>query len=153
METFLSKKWLPLTRTMNLFRRHASVTLVIVLLVSNGYLFIPWMGVGALRSAAGTANQCCCSHPDGDMSCPCCRARSSEHSKDRCGCSVSSAPCSMPVVVLTPNVLDPAVETFIAQGTNVVAPAHQKFCTKIPHLLPGYQLLTFHPPQFSSSLS
>jgi hypothetical protein len=139
---------------MSLFRRHASAMLATVLLFSNGYLFIPWMGVGALRSAtAGTVSQCCCSHPDGDMSCPCCRARSSEHSKDRCGCSVSSAPCSMPVVALTSNVLDPAVETIIARGANVVAHAHQKFHIPIPYLLPGLQNLTFHPPQFSSSLS
>ncbi|HTR82333.1 MAG TPA: hypothetical protein VMM58_11945 [Bacteroidota bacterium] len=134
-------------------RQKASVMLVTVLLFSNGYIFVPWMGVGIFHEAqTKTMCQCCCAHA-GDMSCPCCRAAHLAAMQKNGTCSISSSPCSTPVVTLSPNVLDPAVEFFFVLSLSVEKTQPVQYSAKNPSLLAGTRNLPFHPPQSPFSLS
>jgi hypothetical protein len=50
-------------------------------------------------------------------------------------------------------VLDPAVENLFSQGRQIDGVIPEYSNASVPYLLAGIRLLTFHPPQFSFSVS
>jgi len=139
---------------MSFLRRHISAMLVSLLLVSNGYLFVPWTGLGILTGENPlAASQCCCAHPDSGMSCACCRPTGQKSPAGNNACSISSAPCSLPVVALSPNVLDPAVESRPLLDEYMDTAISKKFHLSKTNSLTGIRTFPFHPPQHSCSLS
>ncbi|HTX17696.1 MAG TPA: hypothetical protein VMG34_03460 [Bacteroidota bacterium] len=131
---------------MSFFRRQASAALVIFVLFSDGYVVVPWEGIGLFHSNTAPTAQCCCAHQTDDGSCPCCNAK--HRSRPASGeCRLTASSCSAAVVTLVPNVLDPATPSPCMTGLRCASFLADRFHPMIHALLPGSESDLLHPPQ------
>lgn len=139
---------------MNPARKYIGVIMAISVLSANGFLFSPFAhhqpGDG---SHIGMLQECSCgcsSHNVMPGKCCCADGRKTSSNSS---CSFSEAPCSSPVLALSPNILDQAIEVAEDVLAGVTPSLSQKYPTDESALLHARQSSLFHPPQIPLSFS
>lgn len=128
-------------------RQFFSVTLVLSLLSANGLYFAPLFNASKQSSKGSASMQnCCCCTSGGEMAGKCCCASRQSAVNDRSTCSFASAPCTAPVAVLSPNVLDQWIDPS-PESTEFAVKSAEKFPFVRESLLSGITNFPFHPPQ------
>ncbi len=136
----------------NPLRQIVSVALAFSILSANGLLITPLPKKPQNNEeSASMQNCCCCCNVGGGMSSTCCCAPRHAHGADRTTCSVTSAPCSVPSVALSPNVLDQWIEPQLGLNRTMMFTASEKFPSSSESPLSGKSYSLFHPPQYSFS--
>jgi len=130
-------------------RQIVSVALTLSILSANELLFAPLLSVNKPtgKESASVQNCCCCCN-SGGMSSACCCASRHTHGTDRTTCSISSAPCTTPLAILSPNVLDQGIELCFATINVVRIAVSEKFSDAAESPLSGKPYSLFHPPQY-----
>ena len=139
---------------MTIPRKYIGLILALVFLCVNGNVFSPLSaGKPGHRNGTSSAGQCCCADHHDDTSCPCCQEAGRSTSHEHNGCSFSAASCSSPVLAVSPNMLDPAIEMLFTLNTLIPLAEPKNNSTGILTLLSGIRSPLFHPPQPSLCLS
>jgi hypothetical protein len=137
-----------ISSNMNFIGKYVSMVLAVALFSANGFLTAVSLSKNHHQGAKKISMQMCscCAGGDG-MPCACCCTQ--HQSRTFTSCEFSSAPCTNPVTAVSPNVLDPAVQTQFAQHNILFDVKPERFPSSVISLLSGIQNSLFHPPQSS----
>ncbi|MDE3056434.1 MAG: hypothetical protein KGJ59_00570 [Bacteroidota bacterium] len=138
---------------MNVIAKYFGVGLAVVLLSANGFFtaFAPDLRHhNSVKKAS--MQMCSCYSGDEAMTCSCCCAKHRSHTAACTSCEFSSAPCANPIAAVSPNVLDPAVQTQSKEQDILLGTRSEKFPVLAILLLSRTQDPLFHPPQSFSHI-